>query len=146
MQRDQFNQQHHNNDIFCRPSVVNAQCITRSENFSDTGINFINTYDNFSQAFGEIVSCFRPLSKDNILQPYITQKDFITSKIYPEGNPGYTLYVFHIHYHRDCCSDQPIKVRFGFRPAATNLIGHALLLTKKKISIYTDGQRQFNSV
>ena len=27
MQRDQFNQQHQKNGTFCRPSVVNAQCI-----------------------------------------------------------------------------------------------------------------------
>ena len=46
-------------------------------------------------------------------------------------------------------SAQPIKVRFDFRPAvpaATNLIGYALLLTNKKISISSDGQRQFDLV
>ena len=32
IQRDQFNQQHQNNDTFHRPSVVNAQCIIGSEN------------------------------------------------------------------------------------------------------------------
>ena len=37
--RDQFNQQHQNNDTFYRPSVVNAQCTHGSEKFPDAGIN-----------------------------------------------------------------------------------------------------------
>ena len=31
MQRDQFNQQHRNNDTFCRRSVINAQCFIGSK-------------------------------------------------------------------------------------------------------------------
>ena len=41
MQRDQFNQQHQNNDAFYRPNVVNAQCIIGNEKFPDAGINCI---------------------------------------------------------------------------------------------------------
>ena len=39
MQRDQFSQQHQNNDTFYKPSVVNAQCIVGSENIPDAGNN-----------------------------------------------------------------------------------------------------------
>ena len=39
MQRDQFNQQHQNNDTFYRTSVVNAQGVIGSEKFPDAGIN-----------------------------------------------------------------------------------------------------------
>ena len=105
--------------------------------------------DKWSQAYGEIVSCFRHLSKDNKIQPYIAQKDFITSNNYPDGNPGYNLYVFDICHHQDYRSAQPIKVRFEFRPAnpvATNLIGYALLLTKNVVSKSSDGQRQFELI
>ena len=56
MQRDQFNQQHQTNDTFHRPSVVNAQCIIRSENFPDAGINCNCDFDRYSQAYGEINS------------------------------------------------------------------------------------------
>ena len=69
MQRDQFNQQHQNNDTFCRPSVVNAQCIIGSEKPPDAGINCNSAIDKYSLAYGVIVSCFRHLAKDNILQP-----------------------------------------------------------------------------
>ena len=39
MQRDQFNQQHQNDDTFYRPAVVNAQCVIGIEKFPDAGIN-----------------------------------------------------------------------------------------------------------
>ena len=93
MQRDQFNQQHQNTDTFYRPSVVNAQCIIGSEKTPAAGVNCNWAIDKYSQAYGENVSCFRHLAKDNNLQPYITQKDFIISNNYPDGNPGYNLYV-----------------------------------------------------
>ena len=104
MQRDQFNQQHQNTDKFYRPSVVNAQCINGNENIPDVAINCNYAIDKYSEAYGKIVPCFRHLGKDNILQPYIRQKDFITSNNYVDGNPGYALYVFEFHHHQDFSS------------------------------------------
>ena len=69
MQRDQFNQQHQNNDTFYRPSVVNAQCVIGSEKIPDAGLNCNYAFDKYSQAYGEIVSRFRQLAKNHILQP-----------------------------------------------------------------------------
>ena len=89
------------------------------------------------------------MAKDNILQAYITQKDFITSNNYPDGNPGYNLYVFDIRHHQDYSSAEPIKVRSDFRPAvpaAANLIRFALLLTNKVVSVSSDDQREFDLV
>ena len=86
MQRDQFIQQHQNNDTFYRPSVVNAQGTIGSEKFSDADINFKYAIDENSQAYGEIAS--RHLVKDDILQPYITQNDIISSNEYANDNPG----------------------------------------------------------
>ena len=149
MQRDQFNQQHENNDTFYKQSVVNAQCLIGSEKFPDVGRNCNYAIDKYSQAFGEIVSCFRHFAKAKILQPYVTQKDFITSNNYTDGNPGYKLYVFDFRHHQDYSSHQPIKVRFDFRPAvlaATNSFGYALLLTNKLVSVSSDGQRQFDLI
>ena len=48
-----------------------------------------------------------------------------------------------IRHHKGFSSAQPIKVMFDVRPAipvATNLIGYALLLTNKKITIFSHGQ------
>ena len=135
MQRDQFNQQHQNNDTFCRPSVVNGQGFIGSEKIPDAGTNCNYAIDKFSQAYAEVVPCFRHLAKDIILLPYITQKDILTSNNYPDRNPGYNLYVIDIRHHQDYSSAQPINVMFDSRPAvpaATNLIGYALLLTNRK--------------
>ena len=88
MQKDQFNQKHQNNDTFHRLSVVNAQCFVRNQKYPDVGINCNYAIDKDSQACGEIISCFRHLAKDNILQPSITRKDFKTSSSCPKGNPG----------------------------------------------------------
>ena len=76
MERDQFNLHYQNNDICYRPSVVNAQAIIGSEKFLDAGINCNYANDKLSQAYGEHVSWFRHLAKDDILYTYFTQKDF----------------------------------------------------------------------
>ena len=67
MQRGQFNQLHQNNVTFYRPSVVNAQAIIGSEKCLGAGINCIYAVEKQSQAYGEIVYCFRQLAKDKIL-------------------------------------------------------------------------------
>ena len=79
MQRDQFNQQHRNNDTLYRQSVVNAQPILGSEKYTDAGNNCGYAIAKHSPAYGKVVSCFRHLAKDDILQPFITQKDFVSS-------------------------------------------------------------------
>ena len=56
MEIDQFNQQHQNNDTFCRPKVVNTQCNIGSEKYPDAGGNCNCAIDNFSLAFREILS------------------------------------------------------------------------------------------
>ena len=149
MQRDQFNQQHQKNDTLYKPGVVDAQCIIGSEKFPDAGFICNYSIDKYSQAYGKIVSRFRPLAKDNIVQPYITQKDFKTSNKYPDGNPGYEVYVFDKRHHQDYSSAHPINVKFDFRPAvtaATKLIGCVLVLTNKLISVSSDGQKQYDLI
>ena len=94
---------------------MNAQCIIGGRKFPDAGRDCSHAIDKCSQAYGEIVSCFRQLGKDDSLQPHITQKDFITSNNYPDCNPGYNLYIFDIRHHQFYSSAQPIKVRFFIR-------------------------------
>ena len=88
LQRDQFNQQHQITDRFYRPSIVNAQCIIGNEKFPDAGIKCKYAIDKKSEVYVEFVSCIKHLAKGNILQPYKTQKSFLTSDIYPDGDPG----------------------------------------------------------
>ena len=56
------------------------------------------------------------------------------------------MYVFDLRYESDYSSPQPLNIQFRFPkvfPKST-VTGYALVLTKRKLSIDTDGQRQFN--
>ena len=107
-------------------------------------------HDRFSQAYGEIFSCFRHLTGDKTLQPYITRNDSRTSTNYPAiDRPRYNLYVFDISYHQGFGTSQPLAVNFEFSPpvdAGVELIVKNLLLTTKIISNSRDGQRGYESI
>ena len=125
--------------------MVNAQSVIGSEKRPDAGINCNYGEDENSQAYGEIVSCFTHLAEDKISQPFNTQKGFVTSNKYPDGNPGFNLNVFDIRHTQVYSSAQPIRVKFDFRPAvpaATSLIENALLLRNNLVSKSSDGQKQ----
>ena len=91
-------------------------------------------FDKYSQAYGEIVSCFRHLARDRTLQLHITQKILKTSNNYPDSDPSHNFYVFGIRHIQHFISAQANEVSSDFRPSvppATNLVGYALLLTNK---------------
>ena len=86
---------------------------------------------------------FKAVTKDNILQPYISEHDFRSSNV--DNDIGYNIYAFNIRYQKNFESSQPIKVEFkldGVIPAG--IYGYALVLTNKLISISSDGQRMFD--
>ena len=65
------------------------------------------------------------------------------------GTPVIVFLIFDIRHHQDYSSAQPIKVSLDFRPAlpvARNLIGYALLLTNKIVSVGSVGQKQFDLI
>ena len=65
-----------NNDTFHRMPITSAQVIIGTEKYPDSRI-FLNYYgDDYSQGYGQIKEAFRPLTKDIILQPYISEDDF----------------------------------------------------------------------
>ena len=71
-QNDRQHDQSLNNDIFYKMPVTSAQCIIENEKYPDSG-NFLNyNDDDYSQGFGKIEDAFRALTKDNILEPYIS--------------------------------------------------------------------------
>ena len=144
-QQDRQNSQNENNDTFYRPSVTSTQCIIGTEKYPDS--SFLLNYDNddYNQGYGQIKQAFRALTKDDILQPYIFDHDFRSSNII--NDIGYNLYVFDIRYQKDFENSQPIKVEFifdGVIPAG--IYCYALVLTNKKISTSSDGQRHFDLI
>ena len=68
-----------NNDTFYRPPVTSAQCIVSTEKCPDSGI--LLNYDDvdYSQGYGQNKEASKAPTKDDILQPYISEHDFRSS-------------------------------------------------------------------
>ena len=142
-QSDRQNSQNENNDTFYRPQVTSAQCIIGTEIYPDSGILLNYNDDDYSQGYGQIEEAFKALTKDNLLQPYISDADFRSNN--DGDNIGYNIYAFDIRYQKNFESSQPIKVEFKFDGAIpAGIYGYALVLTNKLISISSDSQRMFD--
>ena len=111
-------------------AVTSAQCTIGTEKYPDAGILLIYDDDDYILGYGFIKEAFRALTKDDILQPYISDDDFRSS------NAGieicHKLCVFDIRYQQDFTAPQPMKIEFKFDGVVPNDInGYALVLTNK---------------
>ena len=145
-QQDRQDSQNSNNDTFCRLLVVSAQCVIGTEKNPDAGILSNYDDDDYSQGYHQIKEAFKALTKDDILQPYLSEEDFRTSNV-RAADVGYKLYVFDIRYQKNYTTSEPIKVKFKFDGVVPNNVnGYALVLTNKLVSISSDGQRHFDLI
>ena len=93
-QRDRQDSPNLANDTFCRLPITIAQCIISTEKYPDSALLLNYNDDDYNQAYGLIKEAFKALTKDDILEPYISEHDFRKSN---DGtNIGYVLYVFEI--------------------------------------------------
>ena len=99
--------------------------------------------DDYSQGVVQIKEAFKALTKDDTLQPYISENDFRTSN--NKNDFGNNLQVFDIRYQKNLESAQPTKVEFNFSESVpAGIHGYALVLTNELVSISSDGQRHFD--
>ena len=93
----------------------------------------------YSPGYGQIKEAFGALTKDYILQTYISGNHFGSTE---NGNDvGYNSYVLDLRYQKKLKSAEPIKVEFKFSEIIpTGIYGYALVLTNKLVSIGSDGQ------
>ena len=75
-QRERQDSQNMNNDTFYRPSVTSAQCNIGTEKYPDPAILLKYDDDDYNQGYGHFREAFKAPTKDDILQPYITDNDF----------------------------------------------------------------------
>ena len=145
-QQDRQDSQDSNNDTFCRLPVVSAQCVIGTEKYPDPVILLNYDNDDYSQGYHQNEEAFKALTKDGILQPYISEEDFRTSNV-RAADVGYNLYVFDIRYQKNYTASQLIEVQFKFDGVVPNNVnGYALVLTNKLVSISSDGQRHFDLI
>ena len=137
------NYQNLNNDTFYRHLVTSAQCIIGTEKYPDSGISLNYNDDDYSQGYEQIKEAFKALTKDKLLQQYISEHDFRSSN--DDNDIGYNIYAFDIRYQKDFESSQPINVEFKFDGVIpAGIYGYALALTNRLITISSDGQRMFD--
>ena len=143
-QNDRQNDQNLNNDTSHRPLLTSAQSIIGTEKYPDCGIVLNYNDDGYSQGYAQIKEAYKALTKDNLLQPYISEHDFRSSN--DDNDDGYLIYVFDIRYQKNFESSQPINVEFKFDGVipAGYIYGYALVLTNSLISISSDVQRMFD--
>ena len=124
-------------------SVLSAQVVIGTERYADSAILLNYEDDDYSQGYGLIKEAFKALTKDDILQPYISEDDFRSSN---EGNNfGYNICAFDVRYQKNFENAQPVKVEFKFSEnIPAGIYGYALVLTNRLASISSDGQRMFD--
>ena len=93
---------------------------------------------NYNETFKEIVS----FNKDynglpHNIEPYINHRTFKNS---------YRIYLFHTRYQSDHIGPQPIQLNFKFSAAVADVICHATVLTRKVISVNSDGNKMVDIV
>ena len=144
-QRDGQDSQKLANDNFCRLPITSAQCIISTEKHLDSAIFLNYDDDDYNEGYGLMKQAFKALTKDDILEPYISEHDFGTTK--DGNNICYILYAFHIRYQKNFESAQPIKVEFKYSGNVdAGIYGYALVLTNRLVSISSDGQRHFDLI
>ena len=128
-QNDRQHDQNLNNDSFIRLPVISAQVVIGTERYPDSGILLNYDDDNYVQGYGQIKEAFKSLTKDDILQPYISEDDFRSSN---EGNKiGYNIYAFDIRYQKNFENAQPVKVEIIFSEKIdAGVYGYALVFDK----------------
>ena len=145
-QQDRQDSQNLNNYTFCRLPIVSAQCVIGTEKYPDAAILLNYDEDDYAQGYHQIKEASKALTKDDILQPYISEEDFRSSNV-AANDVGYNLYVFDIRYQKNYTASQPIKVEFKFDGVVPNNVnGYALMLTNKLVSMNSDGQCHFDLI
>ena len=71
------------------------------------------------------------------IQPYINHRTFKSS---------YRIYVFDTRYQSDQIGPQPIQLNFIFSAAVEDVKCHALVLTRKVISVNSDGNKMVDII
>ena len=142
-QSDTQHDQNLNNDTFGRLPVISAQVVFGTEKYRDTCILKNYNDNDYSQRYGQIKDAFKALTKDDILQPYISEDAFRSSN--GGDNIGYNIHCFDIRYQKKFEHGQSVKVEVKFDGIIPDgLYGYALFLTNRLVSISSDGQRMFD--
>ena len=131
-ENNNVNEQTHDASTFDM-NVTECYCKIGSEFYPEDRMNISYGTNNYNEAFKEIVS----FNKDynglpHNIKPYINHRTF---------KSNYRIYIFDTRYQSDHIGPQPIQLNFIFSVAVADVIRHALVLTRKVISVNSDGNK-----
>ena len=137
-ENNNVNEQTHDASTFHIMDVTEYYCKIGSEFYPEDRMNINYGASNYNEAFKEIVS----FNKDynglpHNIKPYINHRTFKSS---------YRIYVFDTRYQSDHIGPQPIQPNFKFSAAVLDVICHALVLTRKVISVNSDGNKMVDII
>ena len=132
-ENNNVNEQTHDASTFNIMNVTECYCKIGSEFYPEDRMNINYGDKNYNEAFKEIVSFnggYTGLPHN--IKPYIYHRLFKSS---------YRIYVFDTRYQSDHIGPQPIQLNFEISAAVADVICHALVLTRKVISVNSDGNK-----
>ena len=119
-------------------NVTECYCKFGSELYPEDRMNIVYGANNYNEAFKKTVN----FNKDynglpHNIKPYINHRPFKSS---------YRIYVFDTRYQSDHIGPQPKQLNFKFSAAVADIICHGLVLTRKVISVNSDGNKKVDIV
>ena len=94
--------------------------------------------NNYNEAFKEIVSFNKNYNGlPHNIKPFVNHRTF---------KSNYRIYVFDTRYQRDHIGPQPIQLILKFSAAVADVICHVLVLTRKVISVNSDGNKMVDII
>ena len=136
-EKNNVNEQTHDPSTFDIMSVSECYCKIGSEFYPEDRMNINYGSSNYNEAFKEIVRLIKIIMGYHIIKPYIIHRTFKSS---------YRIHVFDTRYQSDHIAPQPIQLNFKFSAAVADVICHALVLTRKVISVNSDGNKMVDIV
>ena len=137
-ENNNFNEQTHDASTFDIMNVTECYCKIGSEFYPEDRVNINSGSNNYNEAFKEIVSFNKHYNGlPHNIKPYINHRTFKSS---------YRIYVFDARYQSEHLGPQPIQLNFQISAAVSDVICHALVLTKKVISVNSDGNKTVDIV
>ena len=137
-ENNNVNEQTHDANTFDIMNVTECYCKIGSEFYPEDRMNINYGTNNFNEAFKEIVS----FNKDYNGLPH-NKKPYINHRTFKSN---YRIYVFDTGYQRDHIGPQPIQLNFKFSAAVADVICHALVLTRKVISVNSGGNKMVDII
>ena len=137
-ENNNVNEQTHDASTFDAMNVTECYCKIGSEFYPEDRMNINYDTNNYNEAFKEIVSFNKEYNGlPHNIKPYINHRTF---------KSNYRIYVFDTRYQRYHIGPQPIQLNFKFSAAVADVICHALVLTRKVISVNSDGNKMVDII